>query len=274
MKKRIGVYISLAICLCLCTTAYAKNIVWGDNLEVTTRYENNSINGVTGYGTTSSRYYHTYIYNETSIFDDKNNELDYAYASSANPDSKSVTAFAVTKNLSPYIEYRLLSYGCIDWMTAEGEWQSRDVDEKNFYYSGSGRTGCEEITVTPRTEELRDQYTEIRANYIFEKFNMDYRQYQYACSFELCDYVDSEAYRFARKTMDRSIVSTIPTFYVNDSADTFFAVYQDENAMNYMYEYSLDEDGDWYIKNIQKEQDVGRYQEIIQDFSDFKACAE
>lgn len=53
-KKKLGVFISLVICLCLCTTAYAINIVYGVNLEVSTRYENNNINGVNGYGTTYS----------------------------------------------------------------------------------------------------------------------------------------------------------------------------------------------------------------------------
>ncbi|USF27411.1 hypothetical protein N510_002357 [Firmicutes bacterium ASF500] len=273
-KKKLGVFISLVICLCLCTTAYAINIVYGVNLEVSTRYENNNINGVNGYGTTYSDSGQTYIFNQTAIFDDEDNELDFSYSSSKNPNSTSVTSFVVTKNLSPYIEYKLQSYGCINWYNTEGEWESRDVDEKVFYYSGNNRTGLEEVTVTPHNWKLTEQYTRVRANHIFEKFNMDYSQYQYARDFELCNYVASEAYRFARETMERSTVSTVPTFYVNDSADTFFAVYQDANAVNYMYEYSLSEDGHWYIKNVQKEQDIGRYQDVVQSLADFKACSE
>lgn len=121
------------------------------------------------------------------------------------------------------------------------------------------------------TEILNEQYCQARADYIFEKFGMDPEAYQFALSFDVDWYTASPAYTFVRKTILHSGGASIPAFYVTEDADRFFVVYQNADAVNYMYEYALNEEGDWYIKDLRTEQDTGRYHEVVQSFEEYSA---
>lgn len=274
MKKiKSAILLSLVLCfsMSMISTAYAQD-VWGENISVVAWHENNSINGATGYGRTTAYGPHNRIYNQTTLYDMNYQEEGFGQSSSANPNVESVSSFAVGKNLSVGMFYTAESNGVISIPSVDGEYTSRYRDRDSFRYGYDTRTSVE---VPREYEELQLQYRENLANYLFEKFDMDPTQFKLAFDYELCmNYgIDDSAYLFARETMERPYKSTVPSFFVNEANSEFFAVYQDPDAVCYMYDYVLREDGNWYINDTRRVQDSGQYKDICQSFSEFAAAA-
>lgn len=118
------------------------------------------------------------------------------------------------------------------------------------------------------TEEAKRSYSEIRANYIFEQFDMSPEQYSFAWFYELLDYVETDDYTSILGAMGIQPGTTSPAFFIE--GDTIFGVCQDSDAVNYMYEFSKSADDTWELSNTQQLQDTGRYQDIYQSFSDYQ----
>ncbi len=54
--------------------------------------------------------------------------------------------------------------------------------------------------------------------------------------------------------------------------DAIFGVCQDVDAVNYLYEFTKSADGTWELSENQQLQDVGRYQDIYQSFSEYQTA--
>lgn len=272
-KTKSAILLSLVLCL---TMSMILNVhaqdVWGENIDVVAWHKNNDINGATGYGRTTAYGLHTRIYNQTTLYDMDYQEEGFGQSSSTNPNTESVSSFAVGKNFSVGMFYTAESAGVISIPSVDGEYTSRYSDSDSFRYGYDSRTSVE---ASREYEELHLQYRENLANYLFEKFNMDPSQFKLAFDYELCmNYgIDDSAYLFARETMERPYRSTVPSFFVNEANSEFFAVYQDPDAVCYMYDYVLDEGGNWYINDARRIQDCGQYRDICQSFSEFATAA-
>ncbi len=123
-------------------------------------------------------------------------------------------------------------------------------------------------TADSATEEAKHNYSEIRASYIFEQFDMSPEQYTFAWFYELLDYVETDDYTSILGAMGIQPGTTSPAFFIE--GDTIFGVCQDSDAVNYMYEFSKSADDTWELSNTQQLQDTGRYQDICQSFSDYQ----
>ena len=118
---------------------------------------------------------------------------------------------------------------------------------------------------------IRFQYNEARANYIFEKFGMESEEYIPVYDFELLNYIETSEYTAIRETMNIQSGTTVPFFFVDVDTDIIWGVCQDSDAKNFMYKFSKGTDGGWSLCDTQELQDVGRYQDIHQSFSEFEA---
>ena len=117
------------------------------------------------------------------------------------------------------------------------------------------------------TEEAKHDYSEIRVNHIFETFNMPPEQYTFAWFYELLDYVETDDYTYILSAMGIQPGSTSPSFFIGD--DILFCVCQDPDAVNYLYEFTKSEDGMWELSETRQLQDIGRYQDVYQSFSEY-----
>lgn len=115
----------------------------------------------------------------------------------------------------------------------------------------------------------RRKYNELRANYIFEKFDMNPSEYSYVCNFDLMNYIEIEEYNYFRESMNIIEGTTAPSFYVGDGV--IFGVCQDEKAVNHLYEFSATDEKTWELHDKKHFQDIGRYQDIFQSFQEFFA---
>lgn len=120
----------------------------------------------------------------------------------------------------------------------------------------------------PDTETDKHDYSETRASYIFEQFDMSPAQYIFVWSYELLDYVETAEYTYILGAMSLQPGTTSPSFFIGD--DTIFGVCQDVDAVNYLYEFTRDTRGTWGLNEARQLQDTGRYQDIQQSFSEYQ----
>lgn len=211
------------------------------------------------------------LYAQVSIQDGDLNEYGFNNRTVKNPtiSRMKVTASARKSSIPPEVaELIIVAYGHIKYMTKYGEQKDYWTDDDAFFTSEYYTSGVAEKD-NSYNREIGVLYNETRANYIFESFGMNPTQYVYACDFDLLEYTEVDEYLSIREYMNIQNGTTTPSFFIKDN--TIFGVCQDVTAMNYIYEFMKDSDGKWILRNTQRLQDVGRYQDLFQSFSDYQA---
>lgn len=264
MKKKNSCVLAICVCafcaLTVTVSAYYADVVASHTVTTT---------GVSGYSTitANSKSGLIELYTQAEIMDDDLNSYGFGNKNLPNPkvDTLKATATAAKSKLTSGKEYYVQGYGHIKYMTKYGEQKDYYTDEDYFTYrkNASIAVGAADV------QRLRSQYSEERARYIFEEFNMTPDQYDFAWNQELLDYVTTDNYLSIRGTMNIQAGTTTPSFFIND--EKIFGVCQDANAVSYIYEFSESSDGLWILINTQQQQDAGRYEEICQSFDAYQA---
>ncbi len=102
-------------------------------------------------------------------------------------------------------------------------------------------------------ESLKHSYAESRAKYILKEFGMSPENYTFAWNYELLDFVETDTYTHIRSIMDIQVGANTPSFYIGN--DKIYCVFQDANAVNYMYTFIKNEDGIWCLQSNRQLQD-------------------
>lgn len=221
----------------------------------------------------------TELVSQAAVMDDDLNSYGTGVETVENPTEVTLraTAYAPRSKLTNGATYYVQAYGHFRYMTKYGESEpERKTDDKDrfVYWRSDASSSLElmdsqEATLAHRSE-LDSQYSEARANHIFETFDMSSEQYAFAWNFGLLDYVEANSYVAILEAMDIQPGTTTPSFFIAD--DAIFGVCQDVDAVNYLYEFTKSADGMWELSETQQLQDVGRYQDIYQSFSEYQTA--
>jgi beta-lactamase regulating signal transducer with metallopeptidase domain len=122
-------------------------------------------------------------------------------------------------------------------------------------------------------EQAKLDYQRTRAIYIFNQFGLNEELYDYAWSFEAWKYISTDDYRTIIDSVVIPVGATSPCYFISKDGNTVYYVFQDTEAVNYMYVFTLGDEGTLQLSDVQTKQDVGRYQDIYQSFSEYQATA-
>ena len=112
-------------------------------------------------------------------------------------------------------------------------------------------------------------YQEERADWIFQKFEMNPDDYNYAWFYELSSYVGTDAFVTIFDIIDLPAGATSDSYFVNNAMDTVYCVFQDKDAVNYLYEFTKEDDV-WQLSKVETRQDEGKYSETQQSYADYE----
>ena len=70
--------------------------------------------------------------------------------------------------------------------------------------------------------------------------------------------------------MDVPSGSTTPSFFLTEDTTIVYVIFQDDTALNHLYKFTLSEDDNSYTVEYSSNQDIGRYQEVFESFSEYK----
>ena len=233
-----------------------------------------TLNGISGYSTIEANTNSglTELYTQAAILDDDYNEYGCGNNTVSNPTVSTIraTATAPDRSLRTGSNYYVQAYGHIKYMTKYGEEKLYYTDEDYFTYYDHLKSGSGDVmeVVDSYRDDRGVDYNETRANYIFEEFGMNPEHYTYACNYELMGYIETDKYLAIRTAMDIQAGTTTPSFFIDD--DTIYGVCQNAAAVNLLYEFFKEADGNWTLCNTRQLQDVGRYQDVYQSFSNFQ----
>ncbi|MFR3922149.1 MAG: hypothetical protein ACLTYN_09465 [Dysosmobacter welbionis] len=104
-------------------------------------------------------------------------------------------------------------------------------------------------------------YQEERADWIFQKFEMNPDDYNYAWFYELSSYVGTDAFVTIFDIIDLPAGATSDSYFVNNAMDTVYCVFQDKDAVNYLYEFTKEDDV-WQLSKVETRQDEGKYSKL------------
>lgn len=136
---------------------------------------------------------------------------------------------------------------------------------KTFTYNGRS---AEPVLSDSMPEAMLD-YQEERADWIFQKFEMNPDDYNYAWFYELSSYVGTDAFVTIFDIIDLPAGATSDSYFVNNAMDTVYCVFQDKDAVNYLYEFTKEDDV-WQLSKVETRQDEGKYSETQQSYADYE----
>ena len=116
---------------------------------------------------------------------------------------------------------------------------------------------------------LKEAYHRERSEYLFRSFGMNPSDYQYAQDYYALNYLDTDAYTSMRKVYFKSGI-TLPSFFITEDAEAVYVVFQDENALNYMYKFTRAVDGSTYTSECFTMQEDARYQDAVLSYSEYE----
>ena len=193
-------------------------------------------------------------------------------AALADPTTTSLTASvqAYDGTLKHGKMYTIVGGGYIKYMTKYGlVQQPEDIGEsisrKTFTYNGRS---AEPVLSDSMPEAMLD-YQEERADWIFQKFEMNPDDYNYAWFYELSSYVGTDAFVTIFDIIDLPAGATSDSYFVNNAMDTVYCVFQDKDAVNYLYEFTKEDDV-WQLSKVETRQDEGKYSETQQSYADYE----
>lgn len=180
------------------------------------------------------------------------------------------TALAYECYITP--SYQSVSRGAVVSSTTETNGlvqQPEDIGEsisrKTFTYNGRS---AEPVLSDSMPEAMLD-YQEERADWIFQKFEMNPDDYNYAWFYELSSYVGTDAFVTIFDIIDLPAGATSDSYFVNNAMDTVYCVFQDKDAVNYLYEFTKEDDV-WQLSKVETRQDEGKYSETQQSYADYE----
>lgn len=198
--------------------------------------------------------------------------IDSASRTKADPTTTSLTASvqAYDGTLKHGKMYTIVGGGYIKYMTKYGlVQQPEDIGEsisrKTFTYNGRS---AEPVLSDSMPEAMLD-YQEERADWIFQKFEMNPDDYNYAWFYELSSYVGTDAFVTIFDIIDLPAGATSDSYFVNNAMDTVYCVFQDKDAVNYLYEFTKEDDV-WQLSKVETRQDEGKYSETQQSYADYE----
>lgn len=168
------------------------------------------------------------------------------------------TALAYECYITP--SYQSVSRGAVVSSTI-GE----SISRKTFTYNGRS---AEPVLSDSMPEAMLD-YQEERADWIFQKFEMNPDDYNYAWFYELSSYVGTDAFVTIFDIIDLPAGATSDSYFVNNAMDTVYCVFQDKDAVNYLYEFTKEDDV-WQLSKVETRQDEGKYSETQQSYADYE----
>ena len=124
-------------------------------------------------------------------------------------------------------------------------------------------------SVSNSMPEAMLDYQEERADWIFQKFEMNPDDYNYAWFYELSSYVGTDAFVTIFDIIDLPAGATSDSYFVNNAMDTVYCVFQDKDAVNYLYEFTKEDDV-WQLSKVETRQDEGKYSETQQSYADYE----
>lgn len=261
--KKIAVGI-LAGCM-LCTTALAYECY------ITPSYQSVSRGAVVS-STTETNGIVSELYALVALLDENMETIDSASRTKADPTTTSLTASvqAYDGTLKHGKMYTIVGGGYIKYMTKYGlVQQPEDIGEsisrKTFTYNGRS---AEPVLSDSMPEAMLD-YQEERADWIFQKFEMNPDDYNYAWFYELSSYVGTDAFVTIFDIIDLPAGATSDSYFVNNAMDTVYCVFQDKDAVNYLYEFTKEDDV-WQLSKVETRQDEGKYSETQQSYADYE----
>ena len=139
------------------------------------------------------------------------------------------------------------------------------ISRKTFTYNGRS---AEPVLSDSMPEAMLD-YQEERADWIFQKFEMNPDDYNYAWFYELSSYVGTDAFVTIFDIIDLPAGATSDSYFVNNAMDTVYCVFQDKDAVNYLYEFTKEDDV-WQLSKVETRQDEGKYSETQQSYADYE----
>lgn len=167
------------------------------------------------------------------------------------------TALAYECYITP--SYQSVSRGAVVSSTGES------ISRKTFTYNGRS---AEPVLSDSMPEAMLD-YQEERADWIFQKFEMNPDDYNYAWFYELSSYVGTDAFVTIFDIIDLPAGATSDSYFVNNAMDTVYCVFQDKDAVNYLYEFTKEDDV-WQLSKVETRQDEGKYSETQQSYADYE----
>ena len=261
--KKIVVAI-LAGCM-LCTTALAYTCY------VTPSYQTVSRGAIVS-STTETNGLVSELYSLVALLDEDAETIDSAVRTKENPNTTSLTASvqAYDGTLKHGKLYTIVGGGYIKYMTKYGLMQNPEefgdsIREKTFTYSGRS---VEPVLSDGMPEGMLD-YQKERADWLFQRFGMNPDEYNYAWFYELSSYVGTDAFVTIFDTIDLPAGATSDSYFVNDAMDTVYCVFQDKEAVNYLYEFTKEDDV-WQLSKVETQQDEGKYSETQQSFAEYE----
>lgn len=186
-----------------------------------------------------------------------------AYECYITPSYQSVSRGAVVSSTTVgggYIKY-MTKYGLVQQPEDIGE----SISRKTFTYNGRS---AEPVLSDSMPEAMLD-YQEERADWIFQKFEMNPDDYNYAWFYELSSYVGTDAFVTIFDIIDLPAGATSDSYFVNNAMDTVYCVFQDKDAVNYLYEFTKEDDV-WQLSKVETRQDEGKYSETQQSYADYE----
>ena len=273
MKKiKRNLLIVCCASMLLCVSAFAYTVYVSADYQAVSR-------GVIAKATTETNtdWGLTELCAQVEILDEDNNSYAFNTATKENPtvSSVSVSAPAYDGTLDTGTRYEVQAYGHIKYMTKYGEVKDYQADEAWFTYNGARSANAVSEVASSEISQattLTDDFQELRANYILEKFDVA-PEYVYVDKIEVMDIASAAAYAMMRETMAAPPGSSMPAFFVNENQDTLLAVYEDINAVDFLFEFSKEADSEnWYVTDSHSVQDIGRYQDEVQSFREYVAA--
>lgn len=173
------------------------------------------------------------------------------------------TALAYECYITP--SYQSVSRGAVVSSTTE---TNGIVSELYALVALLDENSAEPVLSDSMPEAMLD-YQEERADWIFQKFEMNPDDYNYAWFYELSSYVGTDAFVTIFDIIDLPAGATSDSYFVNNAMDTVYCVFQDKDAVNYLYEFTKEDDV-WQLSKVETRQDEGKYSETQQSYADYE----
>lgn len=264
-RKTMKAVMVLITVLTLCVAAYA---FW---VDVVASYQTNG-RGVLAISTLDSNGADggVTLYTQVSVNDENLNSCAFGQNEKEYPTSNTLKAYAGAYDgaLDVHRSYTVEAFGKLTYRDKYGPQSIFETDSTSFTYDPPNSRSIPALTAE---EDLRERFHQERSDYLFAYFGLAPDEYTFTRDYGVMMYIDTNDYTNMREVMQIPNGSTSPSFYINGASDTIYCVFQDAEAVNYLYQFAKAEDGNWHLTSRQASQDAGRYQDLFQSFSEYAA---